>query len=195
MTKSFKSGIGRRDPTRHRFGYSHVLDECTSYPATPKTTRRSMELSLRWAERCREAHADHPGALFGIVQGGVYADLRQECAERLRAMDFPGYALGGLCYAIGGEQAGKEKTEMFQMLEAAIPLLPDEKPHYLMGVGTPHEILHSVRRGIDMFDCVFANPERTQRVFIYLARRRAYRKQSLQKRSRTFGSPLRLPVL
>jgi queuine tRNA-ribosyltransferase len=126
------------------------FDECTPYPATWDEARASMELSLRWAGRSREAFARMAGphqALFGIVQGGVFGDLRARSAEALAAMDFPGYAVGGL--AVGETQA-----LMLETLAATTPLLPRNKPRYLMGVGTPADIVAAVARGVDMFDCV-----------------------------------------
>ncbi|MGC8523822.1 MAG: tRNA guanosine(34) transglycosylase Tgt [Acidibrevibacterium sp.] len=127
---------------------SMVLDECTAFPASHETAALSLDLSLRWAERCRAAFPDRPGyGLFGIVQGGVYADLRARACEALMAIGFEGYAVGGL--AVGEGQA-----MMLSVLEATVPLLPAEKPRYLMGVGTPDDIIAAVLRGIDMFDCV-----------------------------------------
>jgi queuine tRNA-ribosyltransferase len=126
------------------------LDECIAFPAGPDEARRAMELSLRWAERCQRAFEEKcsPGqALFGIVQGGVYADLRQRSAEALAEMDLPGYAVGGL--AVGEGQA-----VMLSTLEQTLPHLPADKPRYLMGVGTPSDLIEAVARGIDMFDCV-----------------------------------------
>ena len=126
------------------------LDECIAFPAGPDEARRAMELSLRWAERCQRAFAEtcSPGqALFGIVQGGVYTDLRRRSAEELAAMEFPGYAVGGL--AVGEGQAA-----MLGTLEQTVPYLPADKPRYLMGVGTPSDLIEAVARGIDMFDCV-----------------------------------------
>ena len=124
------------------------LDECTALPAERKQIERAMELSLRWAERCKVAFGDQPGkAMFGIVQGGDDAGLRARSAQALAAMDLKGYAVGGL--AVGEPQA-----TMLEMLEITCPELPVEKPRYLMGVGTPDDILKSVARGIDMFDCV-----------------------------------------
>ncbi len=126
------------------------LDECIAFPATADEARRAMELSLRWAERCRRAFAERsaPGqALFGIVQGGVYPDLRRRSAEELVALDLPGYAVGGL--AVGEGQAA-----MLETLEQTTPHLPTDKPRYLMGVGTPSDLIEGVARGIDMFDCV-----------------------------------------
>ena len=127
-----------------------VFDECTRYPCERDEARASMELSMRWAERSREAFASmgHAGqALFGIVQGGVHADLREASARALCEMDFDGYAVGGL--AVGEGQA-----LMLETLEKTVPMLPDDAPRYLMGVGTPADLIHSVARGIDMFDCV-----------------------------------------
>ncbi len=124
------------------------LDECTALPAKEQENERAMELSLRWAERCKTAFGDQPGkAMFGIVQGGDNALLREKSARALTAMDLKGYAVGGL--AVGEPQA-----VMLEMLEITCPELPAEKPRYLMGVGTPGDILKSVARGIDMFDCV-----------------------------------------
>ncbi len=127
---------------------SMVLDECTAFPASHETAALSLDLSLRWAERCRAAFPARPGyGLFGIVQGGVYADLRARACEALMGIGFEGYAVGGL--AVGEGQA-----MMLAVLEATVPLLPAEKPRYLMGVGTPDDIIAAVLRGIDMFDCV-----------------------------------------
>jgi queuine tRNA-ribosyltransferase len=124
------------------------LDECVALPAKPEEIERAMELSLRWAERCKTAFGDQPGkAMFGIVQGGDVADLRIRSAQALVAMDLKGYSIGGL--AVGEPQA-----VMLDMLEATCPQLPTDKPRYLMGVGTPDDILKSVARGVDMFDCV-----------------------------------------
>ncbi len=129
-----------------------TFDECTPYPATHDEARASMELSMRWAARSRQAFDEqgcgsHGQALFGIVQGGVYADLRAQSVEALLQIGFDGYAVGGL--AVGEGQA-----EMFRVLEATTPLLPAERPRYLMGVGKPDDIIGAVARGIDMFDCV-----------------------------------------
>jgi queuine tRNA-ribosyltransferase len=124
------------------------FDECTPFPATHGEAAASMRLSMRWAARCREAFTPRAGhGLFGIVQGGVYCDLREESVAALRAIGFEGYAIGGL--AVGEGQA-----EMFRVLECTTPLLPDDKPRYLMGVGTPDDIIGAVARGVDMFDCV-----------------------------------------
>ena len=127
---------------------SMALDECTPFPATPEQARVSMQLSMRWALQSREAFIARPGyALFGITQGSIYFDLRQESARALTSIGFDGYAVGGL--AIGEGQA-----TTFSVLDATVPHLPPDAPHYLMGVGTPDDIIGAVRRGIDMFDCV-----------------------------------------
>ena len=125
-----------------------VLDECTPFPATETEARESMERSMRWAARCKEAFTTRPGyGLFGIVQGGVYADLRRRSAEALKEIGFDGYAVGGLA-------VGEGQEVMFETLGVTVPLLPDARPRYLMGVGKPADIVGAVRRGIDMFDCV-----------------------------------------
>jgi queuine tRNA-ribosyltransferase len=124
------------------------FDECTPFPATHDQAAASMRLSMRWAARSRDAFVAREGhGLFGIVQGGVYDDLRAESAAALAAIGFEGYAIGGL--AVGEGQA-----EMLRVLEATVPLLPGHAPRYLMGVGTPHDLVEAVRRGVDMFDCV-----------------------------------------
>ena len=124
-----------------------IFDECTPHPATETKARQSMELSLRWAARSRDAHGDNPNALFGIVQGGMYHSLRSASARGLREIGFPGYAVGGLA-------VGETEAERNGVLEHLEPELPSDCPRYLMGVGRPQDILESVRRGIDMFDCV-----------------------------------------
>jgi queuine tRNA-ribosyltransferase len=124
-----------------------IFDECTPYPATEPEARASMELSLRWARRSRDAHGDSPSALFGIVQGGMYENLRRESLAGLEAIGFDGYALGGL-------SVGEPKEDMLRVLDVVGGELPRQKPRYLMGVGKPGDILEAVRRGIDMFDCV-----------------------------------------
>jgi queuine tRNA-ribosyltransferase len=124
-----------------------IFDECTPYPATEKEAADSMLLSLRWAERSKQAHGDNPAALFGIVQGGMYEHLRQESIDGLVAIGFDGYAIGGL-------SVGEPKAEMMAALDVVHPKLPKDKPRYLMGVGTPEDLVEGVRRGIDMFDCV-----------------------------------------
>ncbi len=124
-----------------------VFDECTPYPASEPEARASMELSLRWAERSKRAHAARPGALFGIVQGGVYEHLRDISLTGLLQIGFDGYALGGL-------SVGETKDEMFRILDHITARLPADRPRYLMGVGTPEDLVEAVRRGLDMFDCV-----------------------------------------
>ena len=126
-----------------------AFDECTPYPATHEQAAESMELSMRWARRCKTAFADlgNPNALFGIVQGGMYDDLRKQSSDALIDIGFPGYAVGGLA-------VGEEKSIRDSVLEATTPFLPDDAPRYLMGVGKPEDIVASVARGIDMFDCV-----------------------------------------
>ena len=127
-----------------------VFDACTPYPCEKDTAKQSMELSMRWAERSAQAFAkfSHQGqALFGIVQGGIYPDLRAASAEALRKTGFDGYAVGGLAVGEGQEL-------MLETLGKTVPEMPEDKPRYLMGVGTPQDIILSVARGIDMFDCV-----------------------------------------
>lgn len=124
-----------------------VFDECTPYPATYQEAAGSMEMSLRWAKRSKEAHRGNQSALFGIVQGGMYEDLRRQSLEGLTAIDFDGYAVGGL-------SVGEPKEEMLHVLDHLMPMMPKEKPRYLMGVGTPQDLVDGVLRGIDMFDCV-----------------------------------------
>ncbi len=124
-----------------------IFDECTPYPATEEVARTSMELSLRWAERSKQAHAGNDAALFGIVQGGVHHALRTRSAEGLKEIGFDGYAVGGLA-------VGEPEHERNLMLEHTCPQLPADKPRYLMGVGRPEDLVESVARGIDMFDCV-----------------------------------------
>lgn len=124
-----------------------IFDECTPYPATEEEAAASMRLSLRWAERCKTTHGDHPSALFGIVQGGMYPELRQESINGLRNISFDGYAIGGL-------SVGEPTEEMLKVLDGLNPSMPADKPRYLMGVGKPQDIVEAVRRGIDMFDCV-----------------------------------------
>jgi queuine tRNA-ribosyltransferase len=124
-----------------------IFDECTPYPADELTARESMELSLRWAERSKQAHADNPNALFGIVQGGMHENLRNQSLAGLQTIGFDGYAVGGL-------SVGEPKDDMQRILKHTTALLPTDKPRYLMGVGTPADIIHAVAQGIDMFDCV-----------------------------------------
>ena len=124
-----------------------VFDDCTPHPATHKQAEKSMQLSLRWAERSREAFRGSGNALFGIVQGGVYEDLRDTCLEGLTRIGFDGYAIGGL--AVGEPREARERV-----LAHTAPRLPAERPRYLMGMGTPEDIIHAVAAGIDLFDCV-----------------------------------------
>ncbi|QEP44371.1 tRNA guanosine(34) transglycosylase Tgt [Ectothiorhodospiraceae bacterium BW-2] len=124
-----------------------IFDECTPWPASYHEAQQSMELSLRWAKRSRLAHGDNPNALFGIIQGGMYSDLRQRSLQALTALGFDGYAIGGL-------SVGEPKEEMLRVLTELPPQMPPDRPRYLMGVGKPHDIVEAVCRGIDMFDCV-----------------------------------------
>jgi queuine tRNA-ribosyltransferase len=124
-----------------------IFDECTPYPATYEQAAESMRLSLRWAERSREAHGDSEAALFGIVQGGVYEELRLESLFGLQTIGFDGYAIGGL-------SVGEPKEDRARVLGTLLPRMPRDKPRYLMGVGTPEDIVEAVCLGIDMFDCV-----------------------------------------
>jgi len=124
-----------------------IFDECTPYPAEQREAAASMRLSLRWAQRSKRAHERNPNALFGIVQGGMYEALRDESLSGLREIGFDGYALGGL-------SVGESKADMKRILRHTAPQLPIETPRYLMGVGTPADIVHAVMNGIDMFDCV-----------------------------------------
>ncbi|MDO3382676.1 tRNA guanosine(34) transglycosylase Tgt [Gilvimarinus sp. SDUM040014] len=124
-----------------------IFDECTPYPATPAEARASMELSLRWAARSKTAHGPSAAALFGIVQGGMYENLRSESLQGLVDIGFDGYAIGGL-------SVGEPKEDMLRVLEHLTPEMPAERPRYLMGVGKPADIVEAVRRGVDMFDCV-----------------------------------------
>jgi queuine tRNA-ribosyltransferase len=124
------------------------LDECTQFPATEDEAAASMRLSMRWAKRCRDAFNERLGyGLFGIVQGGVHADLRAESAAALTAIGFDGYAIGGLA-------VGEGQTKMLEVLDASVHLLPADRPRYLMGVGRPDDIVEAAARGVDMFDCV-----------------------------------------
>lgn len=125
-----------------------AFDECVPYPADHEYARKSTERTTRWAERCKETLTRSDQGLFGIVQGGMYKDLRTKSVQDLLALDFPGYAIGGL-------SVGEPKPLMYEMLEHTVPMLPNNKPRYLMGVGTPDCLLEGVMYGIDMFDCVF----------------------------------------
>jgi queuine tRNA-ribosyltransferase len=124
-----------------------IFDECTAHPASEPQARASMELSLRWAERSKQAHGEHPGALFGIIQGGMYEQLRDISLTGLEQIGFDGYAIGGL-------SVGEGKADMRRILGHVAPRMPADKPRYLMGVGTPEDLVEAVRTGIDMFDCV-----------------------------------------
>lgn len=124
-----------------------VFDECTAYPATEDEARASMQLSMRWAQRCKTAHGDNRNALFGIVQGGMYPALRADSLQALIETGFDGYAIGGL-------SVGEPKDKRHAVLDDLLPRMPADKPRYLMGVGTPADLLEGVSRGIDMFDCV-----------------------------------------
>ena len=140
-----------------------VLDECTPWPVTERAAAASLELTTRWAERARRAWPeDQAGSLFGIVQGSVYRDLRLRAVESLRALDFDGYAVGGV-------SVGESSEHRRQVVEWTVPELPADKPRYLMGLGTPLDILHAVRCGVDLFDCVM--PARNARHGVLFTRR------------------------
>jgi len=124
-----------------------IFDECTPYPATEEEAKTSMELSLRWAKRSKDAHGDSPSALFGIIQGGMYESLRDVSLEGLNEIGFDGYAIGGL-------SVGEPKEDMLRILKHLAPKMQADKPRYLMGVGKPADLVEGVRRGVDMFDCV-----------------------------------------
>lgn len=124
-----------------------AFDECTPYPSTYAYAKDSLERTTRWAERCLKAHTRKDQAVFGIVQGGMYRELREQSARELAALDFPGYSIGGL-------SVGEPKPMMYEVLDYTVPLLPRDKPRYLMGVGSPDCLIEGVIRGIDMFDCV-----------------------------------------
>jgi queuine tRNA-ribosyltransferase len=138
------------------------FDECTPYPATEQQAADSMQLSMRWAQRCREAHGNSNSALFGIVQGGMYEGLRQQSAQALTAIGFDGYAIGGL-------SVGEPEHERELVLGYTLPELPADKPRYLMGVGRPQDIIAAVLHGVDMFDCVM--PTRNARNGYYFTSR------------------------
>lgn len=125
-----------------------AFDECAPYPADRQYVKNSLERTTRWLERCKAAHKyPEKQALFGIVQGGMYRELREQSAKEITAIDLPGYAIGGL-------SVGEPKDMMYEVLDYTVPLLPEDKPRYLMGVGSPDDLLEGVLRGIDMFDCV-----------------------------------------
>ncbi|TCS73421.1 tRNA-guanine transglycosylase [Sulfuritortus calidifontis] len=151
-----------------------IFDECTPYPADHRTAKTSMELSLRWAERSKTAHAGNPNALFGIVQGGMYEDLRDASLEQLSRIGFDGYAIGGL-------SVGEPKADMERILAHVAPRLPEDRPRYLMGVGTPEDLVHAVSRGIDMFDCVM--PTRNARHGVLFTRTGELRIKNAKYRS------------
>lgn len=123
------------------------FDECLAHPANYQDTLKSMQMSMRWAKRCKIEHADHQSNLFGIIQGGMHLDLRQQSLDELINIDFPGYAIGGL-------SVGEPKDLMYKMTAQIAPIMPNDKPRYLMGVGTPNDLIFGVLNGVDMFDCV-----------------------------------------
>ena len=124
-----------------------AFDECTPFPASEREAAESMRLSIRWAERSKRSYESDSNALFGIVQGGMYENLRDECTGALVDIGFDGYAIGGL-------SVGEPKADMLRILRHTAPRLPEAAPRYLMGVGTPRDLVTAVRQGIDMFDCV-----------------------------------------
>jgi len=124
-----------------------VFDECTPWPATGKQARKSMELSMRWAERSKRAHEGNPNALFGIVQGSVFEELRDESLKALKNIQFDGYAIGGLA-------VGEPAADRSRIMNHVLPAMPADKPRYLMGMGTPEDLIEAVLAGVDMFDCV-----------------------------------------
>ena len=123
------------------------FDECAPYPASREYMEKSVARTIRWAKRGKDAHTREDQALFGIVQGGEYPDIREKCAKALVEMDFPGYS-------IGGTSVGEPKDVMYKMIDDTIPFLPEDKPRYLMGVGNPIDLIEAAIRGIDMYDCV-----------------------------------------
>lgn len=139
-----------------------AFDECPALPATKDQLHTSMELTLRWAKRCKNVELQSHQNLFGIVQGGLHEDLRFECMERLEELDFPGLALGGL-------SVGEKNEEMRSFLENFVTKMPSTKPRYLMGVGKPLDVLHGIKEGLDMFDCVL--PTRNARNGQFLTKR------------------------
>jgi queuine tRNA-ribosyltransferase len=124
-----------------------VFDECTPYPATEKQAKKSMELSMRWAERSKRAHEGNPNALFGIVQGSVFELLRDKSLQELKQIQFDGYAIGGLA-------VGEPAADRSRIMNHLLPQMPADKPRYLMGMGTPEDLIEAVQAGVDMFDCV-----------------------------------------
>ena len=149
------------------------FDECVQYPVEHFAAQKAVQRTLEWASRCKQEHNNELQALFGIVQGSVYPDLRAECADRLVEMDFPGYALGGC-------SVGEGQDLMNSVIEMTAPHLPENKPRYLMGVGTPGDILGAVERGVDMFDCVM--PTRNARGACAFSSRGKVRLRNLQYR-------------
>ena len=124
-----------------------TLDECTSYPATYDHTLNSLELTTRWAGRCKQAKSREDQALFGIIQGGMFPELRRRSAEQIVGIGFDGYGIGGL-------SVGETKSMMWEMVDSTLPFLPEDQPRYLMGLGKPEDLVEAVSRGVDMFDCV-----------------------------------------
>ena len=151
-----------------------AFDECTAHPATRDETARSMELSMRWAARSKTAHGENRNALFGIVQGGMFEDLRDRSLDALAAIGFDGYAIGGL-------SVGEPKAEMLRVLRHTAPQLPADRPRYLMGVGTPEDLVAGVCAGVDMFDCVL--PTRNARNGWLFTRRGDIRIRNARHRS------------
>jgi queuine tRNA-ribosyltransferase len=123
------------------------LDECCPYPCEYEKAKKAMELTCRWAQISKNVHEDSTQALFGIIQGGFYQDLRVECIRSLISLDFDGYAFGGI-------SVGEAKVLTYELLDYCLPLLPQDKPRYVMGMGTPMDLLEGVKRGVDMFDCI-----------------------------------------
>ncbi len=170
-----------------------VLDECTPYPATRDQAARSMELTHRWARRGRAEFlavrgGTERGAQFGIVQGGMFPDLRRESAEAVAAVGFEGVACGGV-------SVGEPKEEMRAIVEATGPLLPPERPRYLMGVGHPLDILHAVANGFDLFDCVLPDAGRPPRARLHVGRDGRHQAGAVQGRPRAPRPGLRVPHL
>jgi queuine tRNA-ribosyltransferase len=135
--------------SQNRLGADIIMafDECPPWPATREQAKTAVDRTVRWAERCLKAHKRNDQSLFGIIQGSMYPDLRADCIERMIPMDFPGYALGGL-------SVGEDETLRNRIVEEFAPMLPEEKPRYLMGVGRPTDLVDSIAFGVDMFDCV-----------------------------------------
>lgn len=152
-----------------------ILDECTPYPVEIEDAKVSMELSLRWAERCKINHSSS-GALYGIIQGGMFNELREESLQGLKELDFDGYAIGGL-------SVGEPKSEMLKVIKFIVPKMPEDRPRYLMGVGTPLDIANAVEMGVDMFDCVI--PTRHARNgYLYTSEGEIKIRNSIHKESR-----------